>query len=109
LCTTSLLLLAAGGVRLMRRVFPEPGFVFGVVLMTGLAVAQAVWTRLWAGGATGGAFFAWRTVELLGYALPAGLAAGVAGFAMCGWADRLSGLVRPVKEGHGILWAENNR
>jgi len=107
LCTPCFLLVIYGLVRLMHRVFLEATLVQGMLLVAVAAVAQTVWTRLWV--ATGQPFFTWHTLKLLGYAVPAGMAAGLAGFAVCGLADRVSGIVKPVKEGNGILWAETNR
>jgi hypothetical protein len=107
LCTTAFLLLAYGAVRLMQRVFLEAGLVQGTLLTAAASAAQLAWTRLWAGG--GAPFSAAQALELLGYSVPAGMAAGLAGFALCGLADRLSGLVKPAKGGNGILWTETDR
>ena len=107
LCTAGFLLAAYGLVRLMQRVFVEATLLQGTLLVAGVSVLQSVWTRLWV--ETGVPFLSWQTLELLGYAVPAGMVAGFAGFAMCGLADRVSGNVRPVKEGNGILWAETDR
>ena len=107
LCTAGFLVVAYGLVRLMQRVFLEATLVQGALLVAGAAVLQALWTRLWL--ETGVPIFSWHTLELLGYSVPAGMVAGLAGFAMCGLADRVSGNVKPVKEGHGILWAETDR
>ncbi|MEI7898905.1 MAG: hypothetical protein WCK89_01535 [bacterium] len=106
-CTLSFLVLMYGAVRMLQRVFLEATLVQGTLLVGCVALAQTIWTRLWAG--TGEPFFAWQTLVTLGYALPSGLAAGFVGFALCGLADRLSGNVKPMKESHGILWAETNR
>ena len=107
LCTAGFLVCAYGLVRLLQRVFLDATLVQGPLLVAGAAVLQLVWTRLWVGG--GEPFFSMRTLVLLGYTVPAGMAAGLAGFAMCGLVDRVSGLVKPVKEGNGILWAETDR
>jgi hypothetical protein len=107
LCTTAFLLLSYGAVRLMQRVFLVAGLAQGTLLTAAAAVLQLVWTRLWIGG--GGPFFTLQTLALLGYAALAGGAAGLAGFAMCGLAGRLSGLVKPVKESNGILWTKTDR
>lgn len=107
LCTAGFLLVIYVLVRLMHRVFLEATVFQGMLLVAAAAVFQMVWTRLWVG--TGQPFFTWHTLKLLVYAVPAGMAAGVAGFAICGLTDRVSGIVKPVKEGNGILWAETNR
>jgi hypothetical protein len=107
LCTTVFLLASYGAIRLMQRVFLEAGLVQGALLTGAASALQMVWTWVWTGSGT--PFFALQTWELLGFAVPAGLVAGLAGFAMCGLADRLSGIVKPVKEGNGILWAETDR
>ena len=106
LCTTAFLLMAYGATRLMQRVFLVAGVVQGALLTAAASALQLAWTRLWAGG---GALSAVQMLELLGYSVLAGLAAGLASFAICGLADRFSGLVKPAKESNGILWAENNR
>ena len=106
-CTFGFLLVLYGVVRLLQRVFLEATLVQGTLLAACAALAQTVWTRLWAG--TGEPFFAWHTLTALGYAAPAGLVAGFVGFALCGLADRVSGIVKPLKESNGILWAETNR
>ena len=106
-CTSAFLWLVYGAVRLLQRVFLEGTLVQGTLLTGCVAVLQTVWTRLWVD--TGEAFFAWHTLERLGYSALAGLVAGLAGFALCGLADRLSGNVKPAKESHGILWAETDR
>ncbi len=107
LCTTCFLICAYGLVRMLQRFFLDATLIQGPLLVAAAAVLQLVWTRLWAGG--GAPFFSMRTLVLLGYTIPAGMAAGFAGFAMCGLVDRVSGIVKPVKEGHGILWAETDR
>ena len=107
LCTPGFLVVAYGLVRLMQRVFLEATLVQGTLLVAAAAVLQALWTRLWVG--TGEPFFSLNTLMLLGYSVPAGMMAGLAGFAMCGLTDRISGNVKPVKEGNGILWAETDR
>ena len=106
-CTLSFLLVAYGAVRLLQRVFLEATLVQGTLLVACAAVAQALWTRVWAGA--GEPFFEWRTLTVLGAAVPVGMVAGFVGFAVCGLADRVSGNVKPVKEGNGLLWAETNR
>jgi hypothetical protein len=106
-CTCSFLLLMYAATRLLQRVFLEPTPFHGALLMAVASVAQGVWTRLWV--ATGTPVFAWRTLEVLGWELATGLVAGLVGFAVCGLADRLSGNVKPVKEGNGILWSETDR
>jgi hypothetical protein len=106
-CTFSFLLMLYGLVRLLQRVFLEATLAQGTLLVGCASLLQVLWTRLWAG--PGEFFFAWQTLVSLAYAAPAGLVAGFAGFALCGLADRVSGLVKPVKEGHGLLWAETNR
>jgi cell shape-determining protein MreD len=106
-CTFSFLLAMYFVVRMLQRVFLEATLVQGTLLVGCAALAQAVWTQLWAG--TGEPFFEWRTLLALGCAVPAGGVAGCAGFAVCGLADRVSGSVKPVKENNGILWAEPNR
>jgi hypothetical protein len=106
-CTLSLLLPAYWLVRALHRVFLEATLVQGALLAACAAVAQTIWTRAWVGGPE--PLFAWRTLEALGAAAPAGLIAGLVGFAVCGQVDRFSGVVKPVKEGNGILWAETDR
>jgi hypothetical protein len=107
LCTTSFLLLAFCGVRVMQRVFLEASLVQGTLLVACASLAQIIWTQAWV--RTGEPVFAWHTLAVLGASVPAGMVAGFAGFAMCGLVDRVSGVVRPVKEGNGILWAETDR
>lgn len=106
-CTFGFLLVMYGVARMLQRVFLEATLVQGTLLVACAAVVQVVWTRLWAG--TGEPFFEWQTLVAMGYAVPAGLAAGFVGFALCGLADHVSGNVKPVKESNGILWAETNR
>ena len=106
-CTTSFLLLAYGAVRVMQRVFLEATLVQGTLLVACASLAQMVWTQVWI--RTGEPVLAWHTLEVLGASVPAGMVAGFAGFAVCGLADRVSGVVKPVKEGNGILWAETDR
>ena len=72
----------------------------------GLTDAMA-WTIVWSGAVR--PVFELSTLKVLGYALPSGMLAGLAAFVFCGFADRLAGIVKPTKEEHGILWAENNR
>jgi len=81
--------------------------VQGALLCACASVAQAVWTRAWVGA--GEPLFAWQTLLFLGAAALAGGVAGGVGFAVCGLLDRVSGNVKPVKEGNGLLWAETNR
>jgi len=106
-CTASFLWICYGAVRLLQRVFLEATVVQGALLTACAGVLQTVWTRIWV--ATGEPFFAWYTLERLGYSAVAGLAAGLTGFALCGLSDRASGIVKPVKESNGILWAETDR
>lgn len=106
-CTPCFLLSVYGAVRLLQRVFLEATLVQGALLMACVAVAQAVWTRAWLGMA--GPAPVWSMLVAAGYAVPAGLAAGFLGFAMCGLADRVSGNLKPTKEANGILWAETDR
>lgn len=107
LCTSGFLLVVFGAVRLLQRVFLEATLAQGMLLTACVAVCQWVWTRLFV--STGAPFFVWQTAMVLGYAALGGLVAGFFGFALCGWADRMAGIVKPAKEGHGILWAETNR
>jgi hypothetical protein len=107
LCTSAFLMVAYGAIRLLQRVFLVTGLVQGILLTGAASVLQAVWMRMWTGG--GGAFSAAQTLGLLGYAIPAGMVAGLGGFALCGLSDRLSGIIKPVKESNGILWAETDR
>jgi len=106
-CTSCFLLAVYGVVRLLQRVFLEATLVQGTLLMACVAVAQAVWTRVWLGMA--GPDPVWTTLVAAGYAGPAGLVAGCLGFAMCGLVDRVSGNLKPMKEANGILWAETDR
>ena len=106
-CTFSFLLLLYGLVRMLQRVFLEATLVQGTLLVACAAMAQTLWTRAWAG--TGEPIFAWQTLRVLGASAPAGMVAGFVGFAVCGLMDRVSGMVKPVKEGNGLLWAETNR
>ena len=106
-CTFGFLLAVYGATRLMQRVFLEATLFQGALLVAGVAALQALWTRAWAG--TGMPFLSWHTLTAAAYAVPAGAVAGLVGFAACGLIDRISGNVKPVKEGHGILWAETNR
>ncbi len=106
--TFGFLVLMFGAVRMMQRVFLEATLVQGTLLIAGVAVAQWVWTRLLTDGA-GGPFFAWDTLVTAGYAVPAGMVAGLVGFGMGGLADRVSGNLKPVKESNGLLWAETDR
>lgn len=106
-CTLSFLLVAYAAVRVMQRVFLEATLVQGAGLIACAAVAQTAWTRLWI--RTGEPFFEWRSLTVLGASALAGLVAGGVCFAVCGLVDRLSGNVKPVKEGNGLLWAETNR
>jgi hypothetical protein len=106
-CTLSFLLVAYWVARLMQRVFLEATLVQGTLLVACAAVCQTLWTRMWVGAAA--PFFAWSLVTALAASAPAGLAAGFVGFAVCGRVDRLSGVVKPMKEGNGILWAETDR
>ncbi len=106
-CTFTFLLMMYGVVRMLQRVFLTATLVQGTLLVACAAVAQALWTQLWAG--TGAPFLEWQTLVALGYAAPAGAVAGLAGFAVCGVADRVSGNVKPVKESNGLLWAETDR
>jgi hypothetical protein len=107
LCTPLFLMLLYGAVRLLQRVFLEAGLLQGTLLTAAAAAAQWLWTRLWLHDSA--ALFTLEHLKVLGYTVPAGMLAGFAGFAFCGLIDRLSGLVTPVKEGHGILWAETDR
>ncbi|MDD4102237.1 MAG: hypothetical protein PHU80_06340 [Kiritimatiellae bacterium] len=107
LCTASFLLLSYGAVRLMQRVFLEASWLHGMLLTAVVAAAQMAWTVVWSGAIR--PVFELSTFTVLGYALPAGLLAGLAVFALCGFVDRIAGIVKPTKEDHGILWAENNR
>ena len=107
LCTTAFLLLAYAAIRLMQQVLLVTGLVQGMLLTAAASALQLVWTWLWVRNA--GTFSAMQMLALLGYSVLAGLAAGLAGFAICGLADRLSGLIKPAKESNGILWAETNR
>ncbi len=106
-CTTSFLLLAFGAVRMMQRVFLEASPAQGALLVAVASLAQLIWTHAWV--RTGEPVLAWHTLAALGASVPAGLVAGFAGFAVCGLTDRVSGLVKPVKESNGILWAETDR
>jgi hypothetical protein len=106
-CTLSFLLVVYGVVRVLQRVFLEATLVQGTLLVACAALAQMAWTRVWAG--TGEPLFTWQALKLLGAAIPAGMTAGCVGFAVCGLLDRISGNVKPVKEGNGLLWAETNR
>jgi hypothetical protein len=105
-CTASFLLLAFGAVRVMQRVFLEASLVQGTLLVAVVSLAQIVWTQLWVRSEP---VFAWHSLEVLGASVPAGMVAGFAGFAVCGLTDRASGVVKPVKEGNGVLWAEADR
>ena len=105
-CTLTFLLLMFGAVRLAQRVFLEPTLLQGTLLLAVVAPMQILWTRFWM---ETGVFFSMDTLRVLAASVPAGLAAGFAGFAVCGLADRLSGNIKPVKEDNGILWAETNR
>lgn len=105
--TSVFLLLMFGVLRLLQRMFLEATLVQGALLTACVSVCQWMWTRLWV--SAGMPVFVWQTVVFLGYAALGGLAAGFFGFALCGWADRMAGNVKPAKEGHGILWAETNR
>lgn len=108
LCTTAFLLLAYGAIRLIQQVFLDrAGLIHGVLLTAAASALQLVWTRLWVSGT--GTLSIVQMLELLGYSVLAGMIAGLAGFLMCGLADRLSGLIKPAKESNGILWAETNR
>lgn len=107
LCTSVFLLLAYGAVRLMQRVFLEASWLHGMLLTAVVASAQMAWTIVWSGAIR--PIFDFRTLTVLGYALPSGMAAGLAVFAFCGFVDRLAGIVKPTKEDHGILWAATNR
>lgn len=107
LCTPLFLMLLYCAARLLQRVFLVPGLLQGTLLTAAAAAAQWLWTRLWLHDSA--ALFTLENLKVLGYTVPAGMLAGFAGFAFCGLADRLSGLVTPVKEGHGILWAETDR
>ena len=106
-CTFTFLVVMYGVARMLQRVFLEATLLQGTLLVGCAAVAQTVWTRLWAG--TGEPFFEWQTLLALVYAAPAGCVAGFTGYLLCGLADRFSGNVKPVKESHGILWAETDR
>ena len=106
-CTLSFLLLVFCAVRVMQRVFLEASLVQGTLLVAAASAAQTVWTQVWV--RTGEPVFAWHTLAVLGASVPAGMAAGFLGFAVCGLVDRVSGCVKPVKEGNGILWAETDR
>jgi hypothetical protein len=106
-CTFSFLVVMYGVARMLQRVFLEATLPQGTLLVGCAAVAQAVWTRTWAG--TGEPFFEWQTLLAVVYAAPAGCVAGFVGFALCGLVDRFSGNVKPVKENHGLLWAETDR
>ena len=107
LCTFSFLVMVYGAVRMLQRVFLEATPMQGALLGACTAVTQVIWTRMWL--ETGEPFFSWHTLMVLGVAAPVGLAAGGICFAVCGLVDRVSGNVKPVKEGNGLLWAETNR
>ena len=107
LYTAAFLLLIYGPVRMMQRVFLEASWPHGMLLTAVVASAQMAWTIVWSGAVR--PVFALCTLKVLGYALPAGMLAGLAVFVFCGFADRLAGIVKPTKEENGILWAENNR
>jgi hypothetical protein len=106
-CTTSFLLLVYSVVRVMQRVFLEASLVQGTLLVACASLAQMVWTHVWV--RTGEPVLVWHTLEVLGASVPAGMVAGFAGFAVCGLTDRVSGIVKPMKESNGILWAETDR
>ena len=107
LFTAFFLLMMYGAVRLMQRVFLEATLMHGFCLTACVSVIQLIWTRRWF--ASGEPFFVWQTLVLLGQALLGGMLAGGVGFTLCGLADRMAGNKKPIKEGHGILWAETNR
>jgi hypothetical protein len=107
LCTPIFLILLYAATRLLQRVFLEAGLLQGVLITAAAAAAQWIWTQLWLHG--GAALFTLENLKLLVYTIPAGMLAGFIGFIFCGLTDRLSGLVKPVEEGHGILWAETDR
>lgn len=107
LCTAIFLLLAYGAVKLLQRVVLEACWLHGMLLTAVVASAQMAWTIVWSGAIR--PLFELRTLTVLVCALPFGMLAGLAVFAICGFADRLAGIVKPTKEEHGILWAENNR
>jgi len=106
-CTLTFLLLVYGAVRMLQRVFLAPTLGQGTLLLGGVSLLQTLWTRFWT--ETGGVFFSVDTLRVLGASAWVGLAAGFAGFAVCGLADRISGNVKQTKEGNGILWAETDR
>jgi len=105
-CTLSYLLAVYWAVRVMQRVFLDATLSRGMLLVAGAAAGQTLWMRLWAGSYE--PLLAWQTLAALGASAQAGLLAGFVVFALCGRMDRLSGMIRPVKENDGILWAETD-
>ena len=106
-CTLSFLLVAYCVVRVLQRMVLEATLVQGLLLVACVSVAQTLWTRAWLG--SGEPIFVWHTLATLSASALAGMVAGGVGFAVCGLMDRISGNVKPVKEGNGILWAETDR
>ncbi|MBP5320210.1 MAG: hypothetical protein J6334_04420, partial [Kiritimatiellae bacterium] len=106
-CTSCFLLAMVGLTRLLKQFFLEPSLVHGIVYGGVAAVLQGIWTRLWP-EANEPLTFAQSLMRWV-YLFPAGMIAGGVGFAWCGLADRLSGLVKPVEEGNGIFWSETDR
>ena len=106
LCTSVFLLAMVPATRGLRTIFLEPNVWHGMLYVAVAAMAQSFWTGLWLSGVTPG--FGEGVMRCL-YSFPAGLIAGGVGFAWCGLMDRLSGSVKPVEEGNGILWSETDR
>ncbi len=106
LCTPTFLLIAFGVVRIMQRFFLETGVVPGTLLTGAVSLLQTLWTI----GATKGGLTVLmpESLKIAILALPAGMAAGLIAFLLCGLIDRVSGIVKPAKGGHGIVWSKNS-
>lgn len=106
LTTPIFLLLLFATIRIVQRFVTIQGIWQGALLCGIATVTQTLWTvsavqGLGVAGVT-------TNLKLALAALPIGLLAGFSGFMLCGLLDRLSGVSKPVKEGHGILWTKSN-
>ena len=106
-CTSCFLLAMVGLTRLLKQFFLEATVLHGIAYCGAVMVLQGIWTRLWP-EVNEPLTFAQSLVRWV-YLFPAGMIAGGVGFAWCGLADRLAGLVKPVEEGDGIFWSEIDR
>lgn len=106
-CTACFLLVMVWLTKLLKRTFLTPKRAYGILFVAAAAALQGIWTRLWLGSGAPLAFGPWLARWV--YLFLSGAIAGGVGFAWCSLADRLAGLVKPVKEDNEILWQDTDR